>query len=174
MSPCRAPSTRRCWGSAPPRRPCAGPRCGRSRPARRSAIPPYAGARASRAVARAQALPTACPQLRPGGTADGSAGHLDQLEEVAVGIAEACEAALVGVLDLAHQLHAAADDLAHEAVEVVDLDAHQHTRLLEEPAAALAWLGPALDAQLEPVAPGPEAVVVVLEGHRERRAVELL
>ena len=36
---------------------------------------------------------------------------LDQLEEVAVGVAEAGEAAGLGVLDLPHQLDAAADDL---------------------------------------------------------------
>ena len=83
---------------------------------------------------------------------------LDQLEEVAVGVDEAGEAALVRVLDLAEQLTPAADDAADEAVEVVGLDAHQHAGLLEE-ARAPRWRGcaPPSTRSSTPVAGAPRS-----------------
>src|SRR5690242_558239 len=97
---------------------------------------------------------------------------LDQPEEVAVGVDEAGEPPGLGVLDLAEELDAPADEPADEGVEVVRLDPHQDARLLEEVAAAGPRRGAALDAQLEIVAAGPEAVVVVGDVHLHLLLVE--
>src|SRR4051812_9700962 len=98
--------------------------------------------------------------------------RLDQLEQGAVGVGEAREAAVVGLLDLAEELHAAADQAADHRVELVRFDAHHDAGLLEEVTPAGARSGAALDAQLELVAAGPEAVGVTLDLHLEPGTVE--